>query len=169
MAFFSLWILGFLICILSVIYLWKQAVALRKSLAFQKQFAQLHKNVVKQTFNQGWMWLEIVLVFFMLSVASQSDLFAPDEGFAPEILTFLGISIYCASRALAEYTEGQILFYPQGFVWKTSDFPYSSIRSIEESGNRYEISSRKETILISRSQGEAVKEHREAWRKEKLS
>lgn len=164
MAFFSLWILGFVICALAAVLLWKQAVAWRACNTFRKQFAAIHRDVVRQTFDLGWMWLDIVLVFFVLSFASQSRLFAPDEGFSPEILTFLGIAIYCGARALMHWNEGQILFYPQGFVWKTTDIPYSAIRSMKEDGRCFEIATRRETILVSRLQYEGIARHFQQWK-----
>lgn len=170
MAFYSLWILGILICILSVILLYKQVAALKTSFDFQRQFMKMHPGTTKATFDQGWMWLDIVLFFFVLSFAT-SALAKPStakEGFAPEVLSFFGIALFCASRAAARWKDGRILIYKQGLVYQNYDIPYSTVQSIEPyGGSQYELASKKGKFMISKREGEYILKRLEEWKKDK--
>lgn len=167
MAFFALWVLGFLICILAVLFLYKQVASLKKSMDFQKQFMKVHPDAVRASFDQGWMWLDILLAFFVLSFASQSKLFAEGEGFQPEILSFVGIAVFCASKAVAHWNDGRLLFYRQGLVYHDQDIPFSSIRSLTLAGSQYELATKKEKLLLSKKEGQTIEEKMKEWKKNK--
>ncbi|MBF0579825.1 hypothetical protein IM774_08545 [Erysipelotrichaceae bacterium RD49] len=168
MAFYSLWILGILILALSIIFLYKQAVSLKKSFSYQQNFMKLHPQTVKASFDQGWLFLDILLAFFVLSFGSQSLLGAGENGFSPETLCFLGIAIWLASKAIARWNDGRILFYKQGLVYHTDDIPYSTIRSLEKyGGSQYELTCKKGKFMISRREGEEIERAVKEWKQAK--
>lgn len=170
MAFYSLWILGILICILSIIFLYKQVAALKESFDFQRQFMKMHPGTTKATFDQGWMWLDIVLFFFVLSFASvaMAQPSTASEGFAPEVLCFFGIAIFCASKAIARWKDGRMLFYHQGLVYQNYDIPYATIQSVEPYGaNQYELACKKGKFMISKREGDYILSRIDEWKKQK--
>ncbi len=168
MAFYSLWILGIAILALSIIFLYKQAVLLKESFRYQQNFMKLHPGTVKATFDQGWLFLDILLAFFVLSFGSQSLLETGENGFAPETLCFLGIAIWLASKAIARWKDGRILFYKQGLVYHTDDIPYSTIRSLEKyGGSQYELTCKKGKFMVSRREGEEIERAIKEWKQAK--
>ena len=170
MAFYSLWILGILILALSIVFLYKQAVSLKQSFDHQRNFMKLHPGTVKATFDQGWLFLDIVLAFFVLSFGSQSLMMAGDNGFSPETLCFIGIAVFLGAKAAQRWNDGRLLFYKQGLVYHTDDIPYSTIRSLEKyGGSQYELSAKKGKFMISRREGEEIERCLQKWKQAKRS
>ena len=88
MAFFTLWALGILLCALSTIVLFKQVAAIKKSFDVQRNFMKMHNGSTKATFDQGWLFLDIVMAFFVLSFSTQSRKFDEYRFLSPRIFMF---------------------------------------------------------------------------------
>lgn len=163
MAFYALWFLGFLLCILAVIFLYKNIVALKKSIDAQKAFRKVHEGCVLATFDLGWMWLDIVLAFFALSFATQVSTTSIQE-YLPETVCFIGIAIFCAGKAVSRWNAGRMVFWKQGIFYKTEDIPYTSIKSLTPYGSQYELAGKKEKYMISKRQAKEIEKRQSEWR-----
>lgn len=169
MAFYAIWFLGFALCILAVYFLYKNVVSLQDSMTAQKQFRKLHEGSVLATFDQGWIWIDIILAFVSLSFATQASTLAGSTQFAPETLCFIGIAIFCAGKAVSRWNAGRMVFYRQGIFYKTEEIPYSSIKELPAYGKQYELSGKKEKYMISRRQEQEILKQKEEWRNARRS
>ena len=170
MAFYALYALGLAICLLGAWLLYKQVSALKTTMAFQKNFLKSHSEAIRFQSDQGWMWIDVLLPLLSLSAATQAQSFLTAESsVAPEMLCFIGIAIFCASRAVSHANDGRMVFYPQGFIYHDEDIPYSSVRSLVPAGNQVEVKTRKTALLISKKQASEVEKRMKEWKKAKHS
>lgn len=167
MAYYMLWFLGVLICVLAAIFLFKNVSALNKSITFQKQFKKIHPEAVLGSFDRGWIFLDVILALLVLSMATQASTFNGQDEFAPDSLCFIGIAIFCASKAVEQWNKGRLVFYSQGVIYQTDDILYTSIRSFDPSGGKVELKAKKGVWLITRRQSEAIQEKMVEWRKKR--
>ncbi|MDO4663638.1 MAG: hypothetical protein Q4A59_02005 [Erysipelotrichaceae bacterium] len=165
MAFFTLWALGIVLCALSIIVLFKQVAALKKSFDVQRNFMKMHNGSTKATFDQGWLFLDIVLAFFVLSFSTQSQNLTNTDSFPPEYLCFIGIAIFLASKAVQHWHDGRIVFGSQAMVYHDQEIPYSTIQSLEPYGSRLvELSCKKGKYMISKREAQEIESRLEKWR-----
>ncbi len=169
MAFYALWILGFALCILAVVFLYKNVVALKDTIDSQRQFRKVHEGSVLATFDQGWMWFDIILGFVALSFSTQASTFAKEGEFAPEILCFIGIAIFCAGKAVSRWNNGRMVFYKQGVFYKNEDIPFTNIKHMEPYGGQFELAGKKAKYMVSRRQADEIKKRRDAWKESRQS
>lgn len=169
MAIYSLWALGILLCILSAAYLYKCVTHLRTDILFQKHFKKIHPESTLGSFDQGWILLNIVLILFVLSMASQANGTGSQNDFAPDTLCMIGIAIYLAGATVRRWDKSRLIFYRQGIVFEDQEIPYQSIQSLTPTTRHVELKSRKGIWLVSRKQGSAIEEHKAAWQKARKS
>lgn len=165
MAFFTLWALGILLCALSTIVLFKQVAAIKKSFDVQRNFMKMHNGSTKATFDQGWLFLDIVMAFFVLSFSTQSQNLTNTDSFPPEYLCFIGIAIFLASKAVQHWHDGRIIFGTQALVYHDQEIPYSTIHSLEPYGSRLvELSCKKGKYMISKREAQEIESRLEKWK-----
>lgn len=165
MAFYTLWILGILLCLLSTVVLFKQVIALRKSFDVQRNYMKMHNGSTKATFDQGWLFFDIVLALFVLSFSTQSQNMTGGEGFPPEYLCFIGIAIFLASKAVQHWHDGRIVFGSQEMVYHDEEIPYSTIRTLEPYGSRqFELACKKGKYMVSSRQAQEIDRRLSAWK-----
>lgn len=164
MAFFAMWALGLLICLLAAIFLYKNVVALKDSIQAQMAFRKVHSDAILASSNMGWVWFDILLAFVAISFATQAGTLNEADTFAPEALCFIGIAIFCAGKAVSRWNEARMVFYKQGLFYKTEDIPFSTIRKMEPYGSQFELEGKKQKYMISKRQASEIEKRLSEWK-----
>lgn len=165
MAFYVLWILGVVLCVFAIYYLYKNVVLAKDSFAFQKQFKRLHPGCELLTYNRGWVFFDVFLAFLLFSFGTQAQMLETEWQTQPDRLCFWGIGIFYAARTIHHWISGRVLFYKQGFAWKKQEVPYQTVQEITPYRNGWDIKIKGEVLLVPAKMGQEIQNRMDEWKK----